>query len=106
MILPGTGNGGSEPANNKSWEHPELVAWGRLPARSPLIPFPDAESARGGDRNTSPFFTSLNGRFHFTLADRPEAAPADFAAPDFDDSSWSEIPVPSNWTREGWDHPH
>ena len=97
---------GWEKSWNRSWERPELVEWGRLPARSPLVPFPDAEGARRNDREASPFFLSLNGRFRFTLAERPGAAPADFAAPDFDDASWPEIPVPSNWTREGWDRPH
>ncbi len=90
----------------RSWQLPELVGWGRLPSRSPLVPYPDAEGALGGDRTTSPFFHDLNGPWRFSLAKRPEAAPADFAAPGFDDGSWTDIPVPSNWTREGWDKPH
>lgn len=90
----------------RSWERPEVVGWGRLPSRSPLVPFPDAGSARAGDRETSPFFLSLDGDWSFRLVERPEAAPVDFPQPDFDDADWPTIPVPSNWTLEGWDRPH
>ncbi len=90
----------------RSWERPEFVAWGRLPSRSPLIPFPDVDTALDGRRDKSPFFLSLDGPWRFHLADRPEAVPADFASPLFDDSGWVTTPVPSNWTMEGWDHPH
>jgi beta-galactosidase len=90
----------------RSWERPELVGWGRLPSRSPTIPFPDVESALHGDRGASPFHLSLDGPWRFALMDRPENVPVDFADPAFDDTRWATIPVPSNWTMEGWDHPH
>jgi beta-galactosidase len=90
----------------RSWEKPELVEWGRLPSRSPLIPFPDAESAAADDREASPFFLGLDGHWSFTLLDRPDVVPEDFASPGFDDASWPTIPVPANWTMEGWDRPH
>jgi beta-galactosidase len=89
-----------------SWRDPERVAWGRLPSRSAMIPFPDAESARRGDPRASPWHLPLDGTWSFELVARPENVPADFAAPDFDESGWSTIPVPSNWTMEGWDRPH
>lgn len=42
---------------------------------------------------------SLDGRWRFNTADRPE-----FARPDLDDRSWSWITVPGDWTSQGWDH--
>ncbi len=90
----------------RSWERPELVGWGRLPARSPLVPFPSAHTARNGEREESPFFLSLDGPWRFALVDSPDAVPPDFATRRFDDSSWATLPVPSNWTCEGWDRPH
>jgi beta-galactosidase len=90
----------------RSWQHPELVGWGRLETRSPLIPFPDTETAVHGDRQNSSRFKSLNGHWSFALVERPEAAPADFPDPDFEDANWSSIVVPGNWTRQGWDRPH
>jgi len=82
------------------------VAVDRLPSRSPLIPFPDAEAALAGDGEGSPWFQSLNGDWRFTLCSRPEATPEDFFSREFDDGGWSEIPVPSNWTLQGYDRPH
>jgi beta-galactosidase len=88
----------------RSWVHPETVQIGRLPARASLIPYPDSGSARA--RGPSPYVLSLNGDWRFSLAARPEAAPANFAAPGFDDAGWSDLPVPSNWTMHGFDRPH
>ena len=83
--------------------HPETVSLGRLPARATLQPYADLASALG--RGPSPFVRSLNGDWRFRLVDRPEAAPADFARPDYDDAAWAWLPVPSNWTMHGYDRP-
>jgi beta-galactosidase len=48
----------------------------------------------------------LNGDWCFQLYDRPEDTPQGFPRPDFDDSDWSEISVPGNWTCQGYDRPH
>ena len=87
----------------RTWVHPETVSLGRLPARATLIPYADAASARA--RGPSPYVRSLNGDWRFTLVDRPEATPHDFTAERFDDSAWSTLPVPSNWTMHGHDRP-
>ena len=55
------------------WENPEIQCLNRLPMRSPLFPYPDAESARAemlaGPENSaftkSPFVKSLDGRGGF-----------------------------------------
>jgi beta-galactosidase len=88
----------------RTWAHPETISLGRLPARASLIPYPDAASAR--TRGASPRVLSLNGDWRFRLAARPEAVPEAFVQPDFDDSGWSSLPVPSNWTLHGHDRPH
>jgi len=97
------GFGGAEA---RTWESPECVGMERLPARSPLVPFPDAEAALTSHREDSPWFQSLNGDWKFTLCPQPEASPENFFSPDFTDEGWCEIPVPSNWTLEGHDRPH
>ena len=88
----------------RTWVHPETVQFGRLPARADLKPYPDVDSARR--RGESPWVQSLGGDWRFTLAARPEAVPDDFAWPGFDDSGWTALPVPSNWTMHGFDAPH
>src|SRR3989304_3436549 len=59
-------------ALGRTWEQPELTSIGRLPMRSPTVPFPDA-AATLDDRASSPWFRSLDGRWRFLLIDRPEA---------------------------------
>ena len=99
MPLPGEGG-----LLARSFERPECTGIGRLPPRSPLLPYPDADSARRG--GASPWVLSLDGRWRFSLAPRPEDAPADFAEPGFDDRGWAEIEVPGAWTLQGFDRPH
>ncbi len=48
---------------------------------------------------------SLNGDWKFHYSDSPAARPADFYRRDFDVSGWDDIPVPSNWEREGYGYP-
>ena len=86
------------------WELPECVAWARLPMRVPLTAYPDLDSAIAGE--ASPWQLSLNGTWRFKLFDSPFDAPADFSAPAFDDTTWSNVEVPGNWTRQGFDVPH
>ncbi|NLA35065.1 MAG: DUF4981 domain-containing protein [Actinobacteria bacterium] len=54
------------------WEHPETVAWRRLPMRPPLDPFSDRHSALAG--GPSPWVLNLDGRWQFRLVDRPDWA--------------------------------
>jgi beta-galactosidase len=91
---------------SRPWEVPECVGLGRLPPRASLAPYPDSAAALAGDRDASPYFARLDGRWRFRLVARPEAAPDDFAAPGFDDSGWDAIDVPGNWTMQGYDRPH
>jgi beta-galactosidase len=48
---------------------------------------------------------SLNGRWRFQLAPRPEDTPIGFADTGLNDSGWDEIDVPSLWTMQGYDVP-
>ena len=58
--------------------------------------------ALSGDRALSSRFVSLNGPWRFrwapSFAERP---PPEFAAPDFDDSSWGTVEVPGCWELQG-----
>ena len=94
----------------KTWMHPETISLGRLPARASLYPFPDVAAAKAyrpdvDPPESSPYVRSLNGDWRFSLVDRPEAIPPDFAEASFDDANWSDLPVPSNWTMHGHDRP-
>ncbi len=102
----------------RPWESPETGGEGRLPMRSPLVPWPSSAKARaaaaagaGGTAATSPWVLNLDGAWRFALAENPDAVPRGagdgcFASPDFDDSSWGRLQVPGTWTLQGYDKPH
>ena len=99
--------------SSRPWESPETSGVGRLPMRSPLVPWPDAEGARraarlgpSGAAAPNPFELDLDGEWAFALAANPDATPDRFAKESFDDGSWSRLIVPGTWTLQGYDHPH
>jgi beta-galactosidase len=85
------------------WQTPELTGINRLPGRATLVPHPTAADALS---QANARRVSLDGRWRFTLVDRVDATPADFADPDFNDAAWAELPVPACWTMHGYDRPH
>ena len=65
----------------KTWMAPECISLNRSPMRATAYPFASARSARALDRESSPWFASLDGQWRFRMADRPEAVSlADVAA--------------------------
>ena len=89
----------------RDWENLQLLHRNRETARATLIPFADESNARSGDRLNSPFFSLLNGDWQFHYVTRPELTPNGFENPNFNDSTWKSIPVPSNWQMHGYDKP-
>ena len=47
----------------------------------------------------------LNGTWKFHYVGNPSQRPTNFADPEFDVSSWDELPVPSNWQLHGYGAP-
>ena len=92
--------------HRNDWENPTLLGINRLAPRSILMPHPNPDSALSFDRERSPWFHSLNGRWKFTLVDKPSSVPKKFAEPDYADKKWDLIEVPGNWTMQGFDYPH
>ncbi|MDO5677685.1 MAG: glycoside hydrolase family 2 TIM barrel-domain containing protein [Propionibacteriaceae bacterium] len=45
----------------------------------------------------------LSGTWQFHFSPRPDLAPAEAAAVDFDDAGWDQIQVPSHWVLQGRD---
>ncbi|MCL2120266.1 MAG: DUF4981 domain-containing protein [Planctomycetaceae bacterium] len=76
-----------EPLND--WENPELLWENKLPPRSSaVVPF------YNGNKDQC---VILNGEWKFQLVKNPASRIADFAKPEFDDTQWHTLPVPSNW---------
>ncbi|MBK8900560.1 MAG: DUF4981 domain-containing protein [Anaerolineaceae bacterium] len=86
-------------AGRPDWENPQLLHRHRLPGRARFAAYPDESTALSG--TGSPWEMSLNGlwRFHYALS--PLEAPQNFADEAYDDSDWSEMPVPGHWQLNG-----
>jgi len=87
------------------WEDPGVVSINRLPMRASYFPFESLRTAQEGNRANSSRFLSLNGMWKFFWVDHPDKRPKDFFKPGYDDSRWSEFPVPSNWEFKGYGVP-
>ncbi len=84
------------------WENLEVVEINREAPHATLFPYADVSRAMAGDRETSPYFQSLNGIWKFNWVSQPAGRPLDFYRVGFDAGGWDEIPVPSNWELEGY----
>jgi beta-galactosidase len=98
------GLGEEPPSQPEDWENPAVFGRNQVVTHVASIPFADVESALEHNREQSPYFTSLNGSWHFQWFSVPEKAPDDFFKLDFDVSGWNTINVPSNWQTEGYGH--
>ena len=67
--------------------------------------YADAKSAFALKRAQSPFALSLNGDWKFHWVPKPVDRIADFWRPDFNDTAWKTIPVPSNVEVQGYGIP-
>jgi beta-galactosidase len=78
---------------------------GAEPPHTTLMPYADVRQALAADRTGSSYRLSLDGRWKFAHADRPDDRDPDFYRTDVDDSDWDTIPVPSAWQLHGYDRP-
>lgn len=87
------------------WENPQIVSANRLGMRATGYPCPDEKSALKLDPGSSSWVHNLDGDWNFMLATNPFTVPEGFYLIDFDTSTWDPIPVPGNWTMQGYDKP-
>jgi beta-galactosidase len=87
------------------WGNPDIIGINKLPPHATMIPFPDERLAIENIRDKSPYFLLLNGYWKFNWVERPADRPLEFYRPDFDDSAWKSIAVPSNWETQGYGVP-
>ena len=78
------------------WENPAVVGRNKEPGHCTLVPY----SGGTGPESTD-LVVSLNGSWKFRWVRKPADRPADFYKPQYDVSSWHEIPVPANCLKAG-----
>lgn len=91
----------------KDWQNPQLTGVNNLAPHATMVICPDAKTAlkigpvTNAERVKSPFYRSLNGQWKYHYASNHLARVPDFWKPEFDDSTWPTIPVPSNVEMHG-----
>lgn len=90
------------PAN---YANPAVLHRHRLPPRAYMAVFSDARAARRMHTETSSRRRSLDGPWRFCYCDSPDAVPADFQSPGYNDRAWRAMPVPGAWQMHGIDRP-
>ncbi|WP_347401686.1 sugar-binding domain-containing protein [Alicyclobacillus mali (ex Roth et al. 2021)] len=79
----------------------------RLSPRAFFIPHStEREALMRGFYRASTQVLPLEGKWKFFLFENPLSVPSDVTEVGFDDSSWDDIHVPSNWQMEGFGRPH
>ena len=96
---------GGQEQNTNDWENPRVFAINKEAPQATFISFPDLKQALSKEPRQSPWYKSLNGRWKFNWVPKPADRPLDFWRPDYDDSRWKEIEVPSNWELQGYGIP-
>lgn len=92
-------------AQAADWENEQVLHIDTEPPRATFVPFASVQQALTNDFTNSPFYFSLNGDWKFHWSPQPESRPTNFFEINFDDSGWTNIPVPSNWQMQGYDTP-
>ena len=92
-------------ADLPDWENEQVTHINTEPPRATFVPFADVAGALNGNRESSPFFLSLDDAWKFHWVGNPGERPMDFFQTNFDDSAWTNMAVPSNWEMKGYGTP-
>ena len=98
------GDAGDTGQQRPAWNDISVIRENTEAPAAHFVPYRSREAAGGGNTGANPWLRSLNGNWKFNYAASPAARPAGFHSEDFDVSGWDDIPVPSNWERQGYGH--
>ncbi len=87
----------------EDWQNPAVFAINKEPACAMPSIYESAQDAI--DESSSKYEISLNGSWKFKYFGNPNKCIKDFHEEYFNDSSWSDIEVPSNWEMQGFGTP-
>lgn len=90
----------------KDWENLDVNSIDRLPPRTYSMPLAgEADAFTDALEPATPWKMSLNGMWKFSWAGNPDLRVRGFEKPDYDDSAWLEIDVPSCVEMRGFGSP-
>ena len=87
------------------WENPAVFAINKGDPHASFFVYSDGDSALKGKSYPEEHTLLLNGDWAFHWVPVPADRPEDFYRPEYDDSAWEKIPVPSNWQLHGYGIP-
>ena len=87
------------------WQDHQVFAINKLDPHASLFPYQSRDAALVDDKSQSSNYLLLNGLWKFDWQRSPVNKPKGFENKAFDDSTWSQIPVPGNWEVEGFGYP-
>ncbi len=87
----------------KYWENPYIIKENKEDGHNTAMPYSSVKDAlEGGD---APYKFSLAGTWKFYWQQGVDNLRTDYYVPDYDDSSWDDITVPSLWQLKGYGKP-
>ena len=102
VLLPASAAlGDANDAERPAWNDINVIRENTEAPRAHFVPYRSRANAIVGDTDANPWLQSLNGDWKFSYSASPSTRPAGFFEEDFDVSGWTDIPVPSNWERQG-----
>ena len=90
---------------NDTLENLNILEINREKPRSHFFSYKNMLEAKTFKREKSKGFKLLNGNWKCFYSEYVDDFPDGFYNNDFDDTSWNNIKVPSNWQMEGYDKP-
>ena len=84
------------------WLDPNVNRVGTEAPRASFFAYESQELARQADKSKSNRYLSLEGMWRFHWVKDHDKAPKGFHAPGFDDSQWTDFPVPGLFELEGF----
>ena len=95
---------GAAPKSAKAprWMDPSVNRVGTLPMHTSFFAFESDELSSKGCKKQSQRYLSLEGMWRFNFVKDHNRAPKGFFAPGFDDSLWSDFPVPGLFELNGY----
>jgi beta-galactosidase len=84
------------------WNNVDVIRENVEAPRAYFLAYASAQEALAANLAGNTRYRSLNGDWKFNYSDSPAMRPVDFYKNDYDVSAWADIPVPSNWEREGY----
>ncbi|MDQ8181610.1 glycoside hydrolase family 2 TIM barrel-domain containing protein [Pelagicoccus sp. SDUM812005] len=88
------------------WQDPEVFSVNEEPARAHFYSASSRSEALARNPHHQDNYQLLNGMWKFHWVDTASERPENVFGEDFDDSSWTDFPVPANWEFNGYGIPY